>query len=93
MEAASLNKTFITIPESRPFDEQLVKADLLKKLSLATIIYPEKLYYTDWQNVFKTASQNKPNWQNIIDENALSKAANKILDTYNLYFKSPEITA
>jgi len=87
MELAALNKRFIAIPEQRPFDEQLVKAEILKKLDLAYIIYPESLFKVNWNELFQYTSKQYPDWASIVTDNAAAEAANYLKQTYNQLFK------
>jgi UDP:flavonoid glycosyltransferase YjiC (YdhE family) len=75
MELASLNKRMILIPESRPFDEQLVKAQMLEKLNLARVILPESMLITDWSEELNKILLVNPNWVHTIKETAANDAA------------------
>jgi UDP-N-acetylglucosamine transferase subunit ALG13 len=75
MELASLNKRMILIPESRPFDEQLVKAQMLEKLNLARVILPEFLLITDWSEELNKILLINPNLVHTIKAHAASDAA------------------
>lgn len=88
MELAALNKKFIAIPEQRPFDEQLVKAEILKELNLAYIIYPESLFKVNWNEVFQFTSKQYPDWTSIVTDNAAAEAANYLKQTYYQLFKN-----
>lgn len=79
MEMASLNKRFIGIPESRPFDEQLDKARAIAYIPGVLIIMPESLYHTNWNTVLHQLQAHQPDWDGIIAENALANAAEAIV--------------
>jgi UDP-N-acetylglucosamine:LPS N-acetylglucosamine transferase len=78
MEVASLNKRMIVIPENRPFEEQLVKAQMLEKLSLARMVLPESILSTDWSAELGQIVRTTPNWRNTIIDTAAFEAANYI---------------
>jgi len=88
MELAALNKRFIAIPEQRPFDEQLVKAGILKKLKLAYIINPESLFKVNWNELFRYTIKQNPDWTSIASDNAATEAANYLKQTYYELFKN-----
>ena len=88
MELAALNKRFIAIPEQRPFDEQSVKAEILKKLNLAYVINPERLFEVDWNELFRYNSKQNPDWTSIASDNAATEAANYLKQTYYDLFKN-----
>lgn len=75
MEMASLQKRFIGIPESRPFEEQLDKANAISSIPGVQIVLPQSLYHTDWHSMFIKLEAEVPNWEGIISENALDDAA------------------
>lgn len=82
MEMAALHKRFIVVPEPRPFEEQVVKADLLAKLGLAHVVDPEQLYQTDWATLLAIVREKSSHWQGIVDEQASSRAAQTIRDVH-----------
>lgn len=75
MEMASLQKRFIGIPESRPFEEQLDKANAISSVSGVQIVLPQSLYNTDWYSMLNELKTEAPNWDGIISEKALDDAA------------------
>ncbi|OWK70249.1 glycosyltransferase [Pedobacter sp. AJM] len=79
MEMASLNKRFIAIPESRPFDEQLDKARAIQSVPGVIMILPESLYETNWNEVLHQLQAQQPEWDGIIAENALASTAEAIV--------------
>ncbi|WP_082489531.1 glycosyltransferase [Pedobacter sp. Leaf176] len=88
MELAALNKRFIAIPEQRPFDEQSIKAGILKQLNLAYIINPESLFKVNWNELFQYTSKQNPDWTSIASDNAATEAANYLIQTYHELFKN-----
>ena len=88
MEIAALGKRFIVIPEERPFDEQVVKAEILRKLNLAATVYPNELFSICWHELFVHTIGQKPDWSAIVGANAASEAANYIKRTYYSTFKN-----
>ena len=86
MEMASLNKRFIAIPEDRPFDEQIQKAEILEELGLATVIEPQAFYQTDWQGLLSDIAQSSPDWTGIVVPEATNLAAEGILTVYKSIF-------
>ncbi|MDO7743023.1 MAG: hypothetical protein MUP99_04590, partial [Pedobacter sp.] len=88
MEMADLNKRFICIPEDRPFDEQLQKADLLAVKGCARVIYPGDLFAVNWPDELENAGSTLPNWEGMINPDALQHIVNAIKDTVNQVFAS-----
>ncbi|MCC8409316.1 hypothetical protein LJ707_10255 [Mucilaginibacter sp. UR6-1] len=82
MEMASMNKRFIVIPEKRPFDEQIDKAELLEELGLATVVQPNQLYDTNWKRLLSDTTRSVPDWRDLIDNDAVGRAADGILSVY-----------
>lgn len=76
MEVASLNKRMIVIPENRPFEEQLIKAQMLEKLNLARVISPKSMLNTDWSEELSQIMLTSPDWGKTMVETAASDAAN-----------------
>ncbi|GGE65266.1 putative glycosyltransferase [Pedobacter psychrotolerans] len=79
MEMASLNKRFIGIPESRPFEEQVDKASAISSFPGVRIFLPESLYHTDWNHMLTEMEDTAPSWKDVIAESALEDAANAII--------------
>jgi len=75
MEVADLGKSFICIPEARPFGEQLQKALLIKQFYGIPLVMPDALFTTNWQDLLKEASQSKPKWYDVINEKGLPQIA------------------
>ena len=86
MEMADLNKRFICIPEDRPFDEQLQKADLLAVKGCARVIYPGDLFAVNWPDELENACSRLPNWDGMINPDALQHIAHAIKNTMNQVF-------
>jgi hypothetical protein len=78
MEIATLNKPFIGIPESRPFDEQIDKANALKNTEGFEAILPEDIASTDWKILIDRMSHRNSRLKEIIHPNALENTANRI---------------
>jgi UDP-N-acetylglucosamine transferase subunit ALG13 len=86
MELASLNKRTIIIPESRPFDEQLVKAQMLEKLNLAFVILPEYMGKMDWSEELNQIVTIAPDWADTINETAAGDAADYLKSIFSEQF-------
>ncbi len=93
MEMASLNKRFIAVPEARPFQEQQVKAQLLARLALATVVPVAALYQTDWPALVEQLSRRQPDWQDTISPTALEQAARLIRTTYASVYGPGSVSA
>jgi len=78
MEAASLQKRFICVPENRPFSEQEHKASSLATALGTAVILPEELYQTEWNKVLRHLLTIKTNWGNTINPEALQIIATNI---------------
>jgi predicted glycosyltransferase len=79
-EIASFRKPMLLIPAVRPFDEQKIKAKILKKFNLA--LYSEKFpKAAAWSKIFKQASELELNkWSKHFNADAISQATNFIID-------------
>ena len=78
MEIATLNKPFIGIPESRPFDEQIDKANAMKTIEGFEVILPEEIGSTEWKALIERMSHSNSKLSVIIHPNALESTANRI---------------
>jgi len=87
MEMASLNKRMIVIPESRPFDEQVIKAQVLGKLHLAKVILPELLFTTDWAKELNQMMLTTANWGATISETAANDAAGYLKQAFSQQYQ------
>ncbi|MBE9584232.1 hypothetical protein IM792_07225 [Mucilaginibacter sp. JRF] len=88
MEIADLKKAFICIPEKRPFDEQLQKAQLIKQYYNIPVVLPADLFTTDWNTLLYQVGNNLPDWQGMITEQALSQISIVIDELANKVFRS-----
>jgi hypothetical protein len=86
MEAASLNKRFVGIPESRPFDEQLLKAEAISQRSGIRIVLPETRNDIEWRTLLTGLLTEQPEWRGIIVQNAVMKMAAGITDVASRLF-------
>ncbi|WP_231489793.1 glycosyltransferase [Pedobacter sp. Leaf170] len=86
MEMGALNKRLILIPEKRPFDEQLEKAQIVEQLGLAEIVLPELCFKVDWNKILLNLLPNQRNWAPLIDTNAAEKAGKYIKVSYQNFF-------
>ncbi|WP_442591815.1 glycosyltransferase [Pedobacter sp. AW31-3R] len=86
MEMANLNKRFIGIPEQRPFDEQLEKAEVIKNRQGIYILLPENLFKTDWNLVFQKLRSQAPDWEGVIAFDAIDILTTAIINTGNRLF-------
>jgi UDP-N-acetylglucosamine:LPS N-acetylglucosamine transferase len=82
MEIASLNKRMILIPENRPFQEQIVKAQLLEKLNFARVILPGRLFKTDWCEELNKMTMTVPDWSDTVVKTAASDTADYLRAIY-----------
>ena len=80
MEVASLNKRFIGIPEPRPFDEQVDKAQAIQSREGVSIVSPTDVLNTDWNAVVNGIVVEQPDWQGAINPSGPSLFANKIIN-------------
>ena len=79
MEMASLNKRFIGIPESRPFEEQVDKARAITSIAGVRIVLPETLFQIHWNDLLNEMENTAPNWKNTVTETAVDDAAKAIV--------------
>jgi len=78
MEVAALKKKFICIPEKRPFSEQEHKASSLAAGLGTTVVLPEVLLQTNWNNLLHQVMNTEPNWGNTINPDALQTISDAI---------------
>ena len=78
MELGTAKIPFICIPEERPFDEQKIKAQLLQKFGLCTVLesFPSSNYLKDILQKLKNTNTNK--WNEIMAINGAAQAAKAI---------------
>jgi hypothetical protein len=86
MEVASLNKRLIVIPENRPFEEQLIKAQMLEKQGFARMVLPESILSADWSAELGKIVQTTPNWNTTIIDTAANEAANYLRGIFSDQF-------
>jgi hypothetical protein len=75
MEIATINRSFIGIPENRPFDEQLDKARAMTHIKGFTMVLPEHVYLTDWKDIVESLLELSPTMDNLINPDALDEIA------------------
>jgi hypothetical protein len=88
MEVASMNKRFVGIPEDRPFDEQLEKAEAIKLRKGIRIVLPEALKELQWRKQLQELMLEEPDWQGIIVADAVAKMAQSIIGVAERLFKA-----
>ncbi|MCF2487616.1 glycosyltransferase [Dyadobacter sp. CY347] len=87
MEMADLGKKFVCIPEDRPFQEQLRKAELLKKNGIAILVQPQDLQSADWQAIIQKADKLPQNsWKGIMTNSALANVAQRLHNLWKTNF-------
>jgi len=89
MEVASLNKRFIGIPEPRPFDEQVDKAQAIQSREGVLIVSASDLLNTDWKAIINRVAIQQPDWQDVINPLGPSLFANEIVSTARRLFEQP----
>jgi len=87
MEMASLDKRFVGIPESRPFEEQLDKANAISSISGVKVVYPHELLTNNWQATLDELQKQEANWKGMISESALDDAALEIIEVGKRIFQ------
>ena len=78
MEIATVEKSFIGIPENRPFDEQVDKGQAMKDIQGFKIVLPKDVYRTDWQSLIAELLDTTSEMGQIINPDALDEIAFKI---------------
>lgn len=86
MEVASLNKSFIGIPENRPFDEQLEKALSILRRSGIEVILPGDLMNVNWSEQLHQLRKTEVDWSGVIDPSAIAIMADTIIKTGEKFF-------
>lgn len=79
MEIAAAGVPSLCIPAARPFDEQVCKAAVLRRLNLSVVVeqWPAPL---DWPALMKRAIALEPNrWQPLQTEQAAARVAEYIV--------------
>ena len=79
MEVAAARRPYVSLPEPRPFDEQLCKALTLERLG-AAVVCRQRPITTEWGNLLERASQiDLANWDNIRQTAQLSSVRRELL--------------
>lgn len=78
MEVAALNKPFIGIPESRPFNEQIDKAKSIQGVEGFISVFPEDVRQTQWNDTILKLLAVNPKLNNILNPDALVDIAAKL---------------
>lgn len=80
-ELLSLGKRLILLPEPRPYDEQVVHANVLANQNLAQLAQ-ETFSAEQWQNVLQKAKVFTPSYKNLVNASASEEIAQKIKNWY-----------
>lgn len=87
MEMADIGKKFICIPEERPFQEQLRKAELLGKNGMAVLVDPQDLDHLEWETIIRKAEDLPDDcWTGVISESALEDIAVQLHEVWDRNF-------
>lgn len=87
MEMADLQKSFICIPEPRPFDEQVDKALKIAKTFKVPIIKPGDIFSTDWGFIINDLIAEPIQWNGMIHRNAIEQITTEIAILEKKVFK------
>ena len=80
-ELLSLGKHLILLPEPRPYDEQVVHANVLADQNVA-LLAQETFNAEQWQNVLYKAKVFKPFYKNLVNASAPEEIAQKMRNWY-----------
>lgn len=80
-ELVSLNKRLILLPESRPYDEQLVHATVLAKQNVA-LLAEETFSAAQWQTALRNAKAHAPSYENLVNASAPEAIAQQLKNWY-----------
>ncbi|MCF2442599.1 hypothetical protein L0657_01425 [Dyadobacter sp. CY345] len=80
-ELLSLNKRLILLPEPRPYDEQVVHANVLGNQNIA-LLAQETFSAEQWQNVLQKAKIFTPSYKNLVNASAPEEIAQKMKNWY-----------
>ena len=80
-ELLSLGKCLILLPEPRPYDEQVVHADVLANQNVA-LLAQETFSAEQWQNVLQKAKVFTPVYENLVNTSAPEEIAQKMRNWY-----------
>ncbi|MCF2446593.1 hypothetical protein L0657_21730 [Dyadobacter sp. CY345] len=87
MEMADLNKYFICIPETRPFNEQFAKAKLLQDNKMAIVVHPHQIMEADWEELVSQAKRlPSDRWNGVINQQAPEKICEELVILGNQLF-------
>lgn len=80
-ELLSLGKRLILLPEPRPYDEQVVHANVLADQNIA-LLAQETFNAEQWQNVLQKAKEFTPFYKNLVNASAPEEIAQKMKNWY-----------
>jgi len=80
-ELLSLGKRLILLPEPRPYDEQIVHANVLANQNVA-FLTKENFSPEQWQNVLQNAKGFTPSYENLVNASAPQEIAQKMKNWY-----------
>ena len=78
MEVATINRSFIGIPENRPFDEQLDKAQAIAHINGFEMVLPENIFKTDWKRLVQNLLVIVPSMDSLITPHAIGDIATEV---------------
>ncbi|MCE7065161.1 glycosyltransferase [Dyadobacter sp. CY326] len=80
-ELLSLGKRLILLPEPRPYDEQVVHANVLANQNIA-LLAQENFSAEQWQNLLQKAKVFTPFYENLVNVSAPDEIAQKMKNWY-----------
>ncbi|RYE57142.1 MAG: hypothetical protein EOP48_06465 [Sphingobacteriales bacterium] len=80
-ELLSLGKRLILLPEPRPYDEQVVHANVLANKNVA-LLAQETFSSEQWQNLLQKAKAFKPFYKDLVNASSPALIAQKMKDWY-----------
>jgi len=80
-ELLSLGKRLILLPEPRPYDEQVVHANVLADQNVALLVQ-ENFSPEQWRDVLQKASEFRPFYNNLVNASAPEEIAQKMRNWY-----------
>ncbi|AMR32561.1 hypothetical protein A0256_14575 [Mucilaginibacter sp. PAMC 26640] len=80
-ELLSLGKSIIMLPEDRPYDEQVVHANVLAERNVALLAH-ENFSAEQWQQVVQQAKEFRPLYENLVNASAPEQIAQKMKHWY-----------
>jgi len=78
MEIATLNKLYIGIPETRPFDEQIDKAQAISGIDGFEVVLADDILKTNWKTLIDNLLKISPSIGKLINPDALLESSNQI---------------